>query len=101
LAQATGNSVYPLVLAPIQNRLTESRLQTLKSFGAQIAHMHHQRILDAVRARDESEAAAAMAEHLQVNQRHLEHLGETRGELETLDREPAPPRPLRRSRLAR
>ena len=101
LAQATGNSVYPLVLAPIQNRLTESRLQTLKSFGAQIAHMHHQRILEAVRARDESEAAAAMGEHLQVNQRHLEHLGETRGGQDQLDTEPPPLRPVRRPRPAR
>jgi len=101
LAQATGNSVYPLVLAPIQHRLTESRLQTLQSFGAQIAHMHHQRILDAVRDRDEQEAAAAMSQHLQVNQRHLEQLEETRGGPDLGDPAPPPTRPSRRPRPAR
>ena len=76
LAEATGNPFYPLVLEPIQDRLTESRLQTLRKFGAAIAHQHHERILSAVRAQDAAEASRAMEEHLQVNSRHLRDLEE-------------------------
>lgn len=72
LAEATGNRVFPLVLAPIHDLLTDSRLKTLKRYGAALAHAHHQKILDAVRERDASAASAAMREHLSVNSRHLE-----------------------------
>jgi GntR family transcriptional repressor for pyruvate dehydrogenase complex len=76
LAEAAGNPFFSLVLAPIHDLLTESRLQTLKRFGAAIAWQHHQRILDAVRAQDADEAARAMEEHLTVNSRHLSEIDE-------------------------
>jgi len=74
LAEAAGNPFFSLVLAPIHDLLTESRLQTLRRYGASIAWQHHQRILDAVRAQDPAEAARAMEEHLTVNSRHLQEI---------------------------
>jgi GntR family transcriptional regulator, transcriptional repressor for pyruvate dehydrogenase complex len=72
LAEATGNRFFPVVLAPIQDRLTDSRLKTIQQFGAHIAHEHHDKILEAIRERDPAAAAAAMREHLTVNCRHLD-----------------------------
>jgi GntR family transcriptional repressor for pyruvate dehydrogenase complex len=74
LAEATGNRFLPLVLAPIHDLLIESRLQTLKRYGAALASSHHAQILEAVRERDPSGAAFAMREHLTVNSRHLQEL---------------------------
>lgn len=80
LAEATGNPFFSLVLEPIHDLLTESRLKTLRKFGAAIAHQHHDRILEAVRAGDAAEAACAMEQHLQVNSRHLQELAEQGGD---------------------
>jgi DNA-binding FadR family transcriptional regulator len=74
LAEATGNRFFPLVLAPIHDRLTDSRLKTLRQYGAHIAHEHHDKVLEAVREQDPAAAASAMREHLTVNSRHLEEL---------------------------
>lgn len=74
LAEATGNRFLPLMLAPIHDLLIESRLQTLKRYGAALASSHHAEILAAVRDRDPSGAAQAMREHLTVNSRHLQEL---------------------------
>ena len=74
LAEATGNRFLPLVLAPIHDLLIESRLRTLKRYGAALASSHHAQILAAVRDRDPEGAALAMREHLTVNSRHLQQL---------------------------
>ena len=74
LAEATGNRFLPLVLAPIHDLLTDSRLRTLSRYGAALACSHHQKILEAVREGDASAAALAMREHLTVNSRHLREL---------------------------
>jgi GntR family transcriptional repressor for pyruvate dehydrogenase complex len=74
LAEATGNRFLPLVLAPIHDLLIESRLRTLKRYGAALASSHHAQILTAVRDRDPSAAALAMREHLTVNSRHLQEV---------------------------
>jgi len=74
LGAATGNSFLPLVLAPIRDLLTDSRLRTLARYGAALACAHHQKILEAVRDRDPGSAALAMREHLTVNSRHLREL---------------------------
>jgi len=71
LADATGNSLFGTVLAPIQELLIESRRRTLGRFGVEIAHEHHAVILDAVRAADPEAAAAAMRRHLEANFKHL------------------------------
>jgi DNA-binding FadR family transcriptional regulator len=74
LAEATGNPFFAVVLEPIHGLLIESRLRTLKRYGAAIASAHHERILDAVRNRDAQAARDGMCEHLSVNQRHLHEL---------------------------
>jgi DNA-binding FadR family transcriptional regulator len=74
LAEATGNRFFPVVLTPIHDLLIDSRLKTLRHYGAHIAHEHHDLILEAIRERDASGAAAAMREHLLVNCRHLEEM---------------------------
>ena len=74
LAEASGNRFFPVVLAPIHDRLTDSRLKTLKQYGAHIAHEHHDKILEAIREQDPAAAAAAMREHLTVNSRHLDEM---------------------------
>jgi DNA-binding FadR family transcriptional regulator len=78
LAEATGNPIFNLVLAPIQELLIESRRRTLGRHGARLAHEHHAAILDAVRWRDESGAAEAMRRHLQLNVQHLSQEEEKR-----------------------
>src|SRR5262249_8253092 len=71
LAEATGNPLFNLVLSPMQELLIESRRRTLGRHGARLAHEHHAAILDALRARDEAAADAAMRCHLQMNVLHL------------------------------
>jgi DNA-binding FadR family transcriptional regulator len=71
LAEATGNPLFGLVLAPIQELLIESRRRTLDRHGAALAHDHHARILDAVSAGDAAAAERAMRAHLEANYRHL------------------------------
>jgi DNA-binding FadR family transcriptional regulator len=76
LAEATGNRFLPLMLTPIHDLLIESRLQTLRRYGAALAHSHHEKILAAVHRQDPSGAAMAMREHLTVNSRHLQELSQ-------------------------
>ena len=71
LAEATGNPLFGIVLTPIQELLIESRRRTVGRHGAALAHEHHARILDAVRAGDPAAAAEAMRMHLEANYRHL------------------------------
>ena len=72
LAAATGNPLFGLVLAPIQELLIASRRLTLERYGAALAHRHHAAILAAVAASDAAAAAAAMRAHLQTNVTHLQ-----------------------------
>jgi DNA-binding FadR family transcriptional regulator len=71
LAEATGNPMFAVVLAPIQELLIESRRRTLGRYGAELAHGHHAKILAAVEAGSPDAAAQAMREHLEVNLQHL------------------------------
>jgi DNA-binding FadR family transcriptional regulator len=71
LAEASGNPLFGIVLAPIQELLIESRRRTLGRHGAALAHAHHAAILAAVRAGDAEAAAEAMRRHLLANFRHL------------------------------
>lgn len=81
LAEATGNPIFQIVLAPIQELLIESRRRTLGKFGSELAHAHHARILSAVRAGDRVAAEQAMHDHIEANFRHL--FEETPAEPET------------------
>ena len=71
LAEATRNPLFGLVLAPMQKLLIESRRKTLGRYGAALAHEHHARVLDAVRAGDADRAAQAMRDHIDANFQHL------------------------------
>ncbi len=65
LAEASGNPLYPLLLEPVHNLLLENHRQTLAADpGAKQTQAEHERILQAVRDRKPSLAAAAMKEHL-------------------------------------
>lgn len=74
LAEATGNAVFPLVLAPIHDLLLESRRRTLGQYGSELAHQHHSRILEAIRRKDPRAAREAMETHLAINSEHLRDL---------------------------
>lgn len=71
LAEATGNPLFQVMLAPIQELLIESRRRTLGRYGAELAHQHHARILAAVADQDAAEASKAMRAHIEANFRHL------------------------------
>jgi DNA-binding FadR family transcriptional regulator len=73
LAEATGNPLFQVVLAPIQELLIQSRWRTLGRYGADLACRHHAQILDAVRAGDVAAAERAMRLHIEAN---IQHLGE-------------------------
>lgn len=64
LADGSGNPIFEMVLAPIQELLIESRRRTLGRDGADVALEHHERILAAVRDHDPDEAEAAMCDHI-------------------------------------
>jgi GntR family transcriptional repressor for pyruvate dehydrogenase complex len=81
LAEATGNPLFSVVLAPIQKLLIESRRRTLGRFGSELAHRHHARVLAAVAARDAAAAAAAMRQHLEANVEHLRAVDEAGGKV--------------------
>jgi DNA-binding FadR family transcriptional regulator len=72
LAEATGNPLFQVVLAPIQQLLIESRRRTLGHYGSEIAFRHHASILEAVRAGDAAGAVRAMREHIETNFQHLQ-----------------------------
>lgn len=80
LAEATGNPLFGLVLAPMQELLIESRRRTLNRYGAGLAQRHHARILDAVRAGDAEGASQAMRAHLEKNVQHLHEFATEEGE---------------------
>jgi GntR family transcriptional regulator, transcriptional repressor for pyruvate dehydrogenase complex len=71
LAEATGNPVFQIILAPIQELLIESRRRTLGQYGSKLAYDHHAAILDAVRSRDSAAAREKMRFHIEANVRHL------------------------------
>jgi DNA-binding FadR family transcriptional regulator len=76
LAEASGNPLFGIVLAPIQELLIASRRRTLGRHGAELAHGHHTAILKAVEAGDAEAATRAMHAHILSN---FEHLAADRG----------------------
>ena len=77
LAEATGNPIFGIVLAPIQELMIQSRWRTIGSYGADLACSHHAKILEAVRAGDASAAEHAMREHIEANMQHLGELAQS------------------------
>lgn len=79
LADASGNPLFGIVLAPIQELLIESRRRTLGRFGAALAFGHHRRVLAAVADGDPEAAAEAMRFHIQTNFQHLHEVEDATG----------------------
>ena len=79
LAEASGNPVFALVLAPIQELLIATRRRTLGRYGSQIAFEHHNKILKAVAEEDPDRAAKEMREHLTANLLHLKQEAQKEG----------------------
>lgn len=63
LAEATGNPMFPVVLAPVQDVLMEMTRRKRSEWPDKAAAAH-ERILAAVRAGDSEAAAGAMRDHL-------------------------------------
>ncbi|MBL8828325.1 MAG: FadR family transcriptional regulator [Planctomycetaceae bacterium] len=74
LAEATGNCLFSIVLAPLIELMTESKRQTIGAYGSESAYTHHAKILDAVRRQDVHAAEEAMQEHLSTNYEYLREL---------------------------
>ena len=77
LADATGNTLFHVILEPMQELLIESRRRTLGRYGSELAHRHHARILDAVRRGDPETAAEAMRDHIEANFQHIHEVAAT------------------------
>lgn len=95
LAEASGNPVFAVVLAPIQELLIATRRRTLGRYGSQIAFEHHAKILQAVVDHDADRAATEMRNHLAANLMHLrqEAEKEARAAAEAAE-EPPPDEPV-------
>jgi GntR family transcriptional repressor for pyruvate dehydrogenase complex len=64
IARATQNDLFAVILGSIANALIEVRRETLAGGSGETTIADHQRILDAIAARDAEAARVAMADHL-------------------------------------
>jgi len=71
LGEATGNPLFQIILAPVQELLIESRRRALGRYGNKAAHEQHAKILDAVTRRDVEEAGEAMRVHILYNSQNI------------------------------
>ena len=71
LAKATGNPVVMKVNAVITDILKVSMYGIVGSLGTKDGLYYHRRILDAIKARDESQAESLMVEHVERTIRRL------------------------------
>jgi len=75
LAAATHNDLFPVLLAPITELLSEAILVSYYGPGASEAGLaHHCAILDAVQARDAARAREAMCRHIDASERLISAL---------------------------
>jgi GntR family transcriptional repressor for pyruvate dehydrogenase complex len=79
LADASGNPIFEIVLAPIQGILLEYRRRAVPRYGANVIIEHHGRILAAVRAGDPDTASQCMKEHIEVSTFHIKEYIKTVG----------------------
>jgi DNA-binding FadR family transcriptional regulator len=74
LCEATGNPLFQIILAPVQELLIESRRRALGRFGNKAAHEQHAKILDAVAKQDADAAREAMQVHILFNSQNISTL---------------------------
>lgn len=72
LAECSGNPLFGVLLDVLAELLRESRRHTLRRSGAEMALLHHQRILAAVAGGNAEQARAAMADHMEQTRRDIE-----------------------------
>ncbi len=71
LADASGNPIFGIVLAPIQGLLLEYRRRAVPRFGSKVMLEYHERILTAVKARDPDKASKHMKDHIELSTFHI------------------------------
>ena len=71
LCEASGNPLFQIILAPVQELMIESRRRSLGRYGNHDAHEQHAAILDAVARRDVEGARDAMRTHIQFNSQNI------------------------------
>ena len=71
LADASGNPIFEIVLAPIKGFLLEYRRRAVPRYGSSVILEHHGRILAAVRAGDPEAAGRYMKEHIELSTKHI------------------------------
>jgi GntR family transcriptional repressor for pyruvate dehydrogenase complex len=72
LAEATGNSLFGIILNVLADLLHESRRRTLRQSGVGTALGYHRRILAAVEAGDAAAAREEMLQHLERTRHDIE-----------------------------
>jgi GntR family transcriptional regulator, transcriptional repressor for pyruvate dehydrogenase complex len=77
LAQATGNVIFEIMLAPVAKLLEKSRKATLKTATPEKSLEGHKKILEAIRNRDSELAAHCMADHLRTAEKGLKENEDT------------------------
>ena len=73
LAEASDNPLFGIILDVLADQLRASRRQTLVRSGVSMALGYHQRILNAVEARDTAAAHREMISHMEQTRRDLEN----------------------------
>lgn len=79
LAEASGNTVFQIMLSSVAALLKASRLITLKTTGADRALIGHKSIINALKQKDQEKARAAMLAHLEMAEEDI-HLIEAHKE---------------------
>jgi DNA-binding FadR family transcriptional regulator len=74
LCEASGNPLFQIILAPVQELMIESRRRAIGRYGNHDAHRQHETILDAVVRRDVDAAREAMREHILFNSQNISAL---------------------------
>lgn len=77
LVKASRNVVFEVMLTPLAQLLRESRQQTMRADGIVRAIRGHEKILNAVKARDPEGATMAMSAHLRMAKTDLKRFERT------------------------
>ena len=80
IAEATGNSVYPLIVRMLRDLYLKSELAPKYASTPGLAESslgHHRRILEAIEARSPEDARSAMVDHLRHNEAVFIELGKS------------------------
>lgn len=74
LCEASGNPLFQLILAPVQELIIESRRRAIGRYGNEDANRQHELILEAVARRDVDTAREAMRAHIWSSSQNISAL---------------------------